>query len=280
MMNFLKNNIEKFLQYKKKVRGFSKESLETYEINLKEAIEHIDVVQEDKRIVVELMPYRVFISNNSKKTIAKKISIVRSFIKFLKDEGYHIKLLNDDIVKVPKMLPKPVEFEHIKNALKFANEEEELIILLLYGFGLRISELSNLKIKDIKNEWLEVTGKGDKRRNIPIISKLKKRIDIYLSKNIRNKYLFEKEGKRLNQNALRYKIDKIFKRVGLKVTPHQLRHSYATDILNAGGRITDVSKLLGHSSMATTQIYTKLDSNYKLKNYNMAHPLSQRSCLG
>jgi integrase/recombinase XerC len=236
----------------------------------------MEVGSVNDEIILQMMPYRINIANNNKKTVAKKISIVRSFVKFLKESGYKVKLLNDESIKTPKTLPKPVEYTHIKEALRFANEEEELIVLLLYGFGLRISELSRLKIGNIKNEWVRVTGKGDKTRNIPVLPVIKIKINSYLEKNSRNIYIFEKNGKRLSENSLRYKINKIFKRVGLKVTPHQLRHSYASDMLNRGGRITDVSRLLGHSSLSTTEIYTKLDSEYKLKNYKMAHPLSKK----
>lgn len=279
MKSFLKNNIEKFLRYKKKIKGFSEHSLTTYRLNLLEAVEIMEIENINDEMILQMMPYRIKIANNNKKTIAKKISIVRSFVKFLKESGYKIKLLNDESVKTPKTLPKPVDFIHIKEALKFADEEEELIVLLLYGFGLRISELSNLKIKDIKNEWIRVVGKGDKTRNIPVLPIVKSKINSFLEKNRRNIYIFEKNGKRLSENSLRYKINKIFKRVGLKVTPHQLRHSYASDILNSGGRITDVSRLLGHSSLSTTEIYTKLDSEYKLKNYKMAHPLSMKETV-
>ena len=92
------------------------------------------------------------------------------------------------------------------------------------------------------------------------------------------KFLFEKNGERLSENSLRYMITKIFKRVALKVTPHQLRHSYASSLLNGGAPIVDVSELLGHSSMATTQIYTKLGSALKQQNYNKAHPLGDSEC--
>jgi len=94
-----------------------------------------------------------------------------------------------------------------------------------------------------------------------------------LSSNISNKFLFEKNGERLSENSLRYIITKVFKRISIKVTPHQLRHSYATELLNGGAPIVDVSELLGHSSMATTQIYTKLGSSLKEQNYKKAHPL-------
>ena len=279
MKSFLKNSVERFLNYKQKVKGFSDTTLRTYRLNLLEAIEHLDVVVDKEKIILQLMPYRLYIANKDKKTIAKKISIIRSFVEFLKNDGKDIKLLNDESVKVPKTLPKPVEFRYIKEALKFVDEEEELIVLLLYGFGLRVSELSNLKIEDIKNDWIRVNGKGDKTRNIPILPFIKSKIDSYLEKNIKKVYIFEKNGKKLSENILRYKVNKIFGKIGIKVTPHQLRHSYASDLLNRGGRISDVSKLLGHSSLSTTEIYTKLDSEYKLQNYKMAHPLSKKEMI-
>jgi len=83
----------------------------------------------------------------------------------------------------------------------------------------------------------------------------------------------KKNGEKLSENSLRYIVTKIFKRIALKVTPHQLRHSFASSLLNNGANIVDVSELLGHSSMATTQIYTKLGSALKQQNYNKAHPL-------
>ena len=279
MKSFLKNSISKFLHYKQKVRGSSEATLKTYRLNLLEAIDQVEIFKDGDMIVIQLMPYRLNIANKNKKTIAKKISIVRSFVNFLKDEGVALKLLNDDSIKTPKSLPKPIDLEHIKEVLKVASEEEELLLLLLYGFGLRISELSNLKITDIQNRWIRVVGKGSKTRNIPIVPLLKRKIELYLEKNSKKIYIFEKNGKKLSENILRYRVNKIFAKIGIKVTPHQLRHSYASDLLNSGGRINDVSKLLGHSSISTTQIYTKLDSEYKLKNYKMAHPLSQKEMI-
>jgi len=150
---------------------------------------------------------------------------------------------------------------------------EQLIVTLLYTLGLRVSELSALRVESISDEWVRVLGKGNKQRDIPLLSKTKELIDDYLSKKEIKEFLFEKNGEKLSENSLRYIVNKVFKRVALKVTPHQLRHSYATALLNNSARISDVSELLGHSSMATTQIYTKLGSTLKQQNYNRAHPL-------
>ena len=106
-----------------------------------------------------------------------------------------------------------------------------------------------------------------------MIDSTKLLIDEYLTSFSANKFLFEKNSEKLSENSLRYKVNKVYKNVSLKVSPHQLRHSYATSLLNGGAPIVDVSELLGHSSMATTQIYTKLGSALKQQNYNKAHPL-------
>ena len=158
-------------------------------------------------------------------------------------------------------------------ALSHADKEESLVILMLYTLGVRISELTGLRVDDIGSEWIRVIGKGNKQRDIPLLPSTAKLLEAYMDEHASNIYLFEKNSQKLSENSLRYTVTKVFERVSLKVTPHQLRHSYATALLNNNARIVDVSELLGHSSMATTQIYTKLGSTLKMQNYNKAHPL-------
>ncbi len=276
MKNFLNREIDRFLQYKKTVRGFNENSYKTYKLNLEESKKYIDIEIKNEKYYINLMPYRLYISKKSKKTIAKKISIIRSFVQFLRENSYKVKLIGDELVKVPKSLPKPIDVKYIKEAYIQATTEEKILILFLYGFGLRISELSNLKKVDIGENWIRVIGKGDKTRNIPIVPFIKETIKQYIKENNHLNYIFEKNGQKLSENILRYKIGKIFSKIGIKATPHQLRHSYASDLLNGGARINDVSILLGHSSLSTTEIYTKLGSNYKMKNYQNAHPLCNK----
>jgi len=219
------------------------------------------------------MPYRIKIAHLNAKTISKKLSAMRGFVEYLNDNGVSCVLTSDDSVKVAKTLPKPVSHQHILEALEYADLQEKLIVIMLYTLGLRISELSSLKLDDISDEWVRVLGKGNKQRDLPLISSTKKILDEYLSAFVLKQFLFEKNGEKLSENSLRYIVTKVFRKVGIKVTPHQLRHSYATSLLNSGAPIVDVSELLGHSSMATTQIYTKLGSALKQQNYNKAHPL-------
>ncbi len=128
---------------------------------------------------------------------------------------------------------------------------------------------------EISGEWVRVTGKGQKSRDIPLLPSTYALIQRYINEMRPHRFLFESKQGQLSVNSLRYLVTKCFKRIGLKVTPHQLRHSYATALLNNDARIADVSELLGHSSMATTQIYTKLGSSLKMQNYLKAHPLCQ-----
>ena len=262
-----------FLIYLEKVRGYSDLTLKSYDEALSEALGIIEIEEKAGTTVFNLMPYRIKIAALKQKTIAKKLSAIRSFTEYLNSQGEHITLKADESIKVPKTLPKPIPHEHIMEALEKAEPEERLVVTMLYTLGLRISELTGLKLEDIGDEWIRVVGKGNKQRDIPLIDTTNRLLKGYVDESRPKKYLFEKNSQKLSENSLRYIITKVFKRVALRVTPHQLRHSYATVLLNNNARIADVSELLGHSSMATTQIYTKLGSALKMQNYNKAHPL-------
>jgi integrase/recombinase XerC len=264
---------EKFLENLKGYKGYSELTIKTYKEALDEAFEYIEIVQEDKHILFNLMPYRIHISSLKSKTISKKLSAIRSFSEYLGEIGFKVTLKGDESVKVAKTLPKPIAHEHIVEALKQANLREKLIITILYTMGLRISELSTLQLENINDQWIRVIGKGNKQRDIPLLQTTQKLLEEYLKDFQPKRFLFEKNEEKLSENSLRYIINKVFARISLKVTPHQLRHSYATSLLNGGAPIVDVSELLGHSSMATTQIYTKLGSALKKQNYDKAHPL-------
>lgn len=277
LRSYLKKLIEKykveFLESLENLRGYSDLTIKSYAETLNEAALYVEVYKQDKTTILNLMPYRLKIASLNSKTISKKLSAIRSFVSYLNDNGMSVTLRADDSIKIPKTLPKPIQHKHILEALAVASLQEKVVVLMLYTLGLRISELSNLKLEDISDDWIRVLGKGSKHRDVPILASTKELIDEYLSQNTPKVFLFEKNSQRLSENSLRYIIIKVFKKVCLKVTPHQLRHSYATNMLNNGASIVDVSELLGHSSMATTQIYTKLGSALKEQNYKKAHPL-------
>lgn len=264
---------KEFLSYLEDIRGYSDLTIKSYDESLKEAFLYIEIIEEDKHVLFNLMPYRIKISSLNPKTISKKLSAIRSFTEYLNDNGVAVILRADDTIKVAKTLPKPISHEHIIEALSHCGQIEKLAVTMLYTLGVRISELSSLKICDISDGWVRVLGKGNKQRDVPLLAHTKELLDEYLSTSLQKKFIFEKNGEKLSENSLRYIVIKVFRRVGLKVSPHQLRHSYASGLLNANAPIADVSELLGHSSMATTQIYTKLGSALKQQNYNLAHPL-------
>ena len=274
MKNSLKRYKRDFIDYLGRIRGYSDLTLRTYDDALDEALAYAEIEErEEGGIRINLMPLRLRIASKKPKTIAKKLSAVRSFVSYLREEGESVELLSDENVKIPKTLPKPIPHEHIVQALEHATLEERTVVVLLYTLGLRISELAGLQREDIREEWVRVRGKGNREREVPLIATTRTLLEMYLREADPRRFVFEKDGDRLSENSLRYIIKRVFKQVGMHVTPHQLRHSYATALLNNNARIADVSDLLGHASMATTQIYTKLGSALKLENYLKSHPL-------
>jgi integrase/recombinase XerC len=277
MKTWIKKEVFNFVDYIKDVKNLSDKTEKTYSINLLESIKYVDIelVEQHNLLIIDLMPYRVYIRQSAKKTIAKKISIFRNFIKYLrKKSSYKIKLKNDDSIAIDKTLPKPILDKYIKEVIEDSPKDISIMIELIYALGLRISELESLKIKDIKNGWVIIKGKGGKIRQLPLLKSTEERLKNYLSESKSKVYLFEKDGEKMHSQQLRYRVSKAFKEKGLKVTPHQLRHSFATELLKHGAKISDVSNLLGHSSLDSTQIYTKLSSSLKSENYNKAHPLA------
>ena len=270
--------MDDFLEYIRDVRGYSDTSVTTYEIALRQMLEASEWFEEEGEWILDITPFRLTILKNSKKTIAKKLSAIHSFAAYLQDQReMPVRLIADESVKVPQTLPKPVDEQYIEEVLEDAELREKLLLVMLYGLGLRISELSGLKLEDIHQEWIEIRGKGNKVRQLPLLPAVYSLLTQFLDRYIPKHYLFEKGSANMNQAQLRYILTKLFKAKGLKVTPHQLRHSFATHLLNNGARISDVSELLGHSSMATTQVYTKLGDVRKLKEYLGAHPLALKN---
>ncbi len=271
------NYSEDFLDYLFEVRGYAETSIVTYEVALRQMRELSNIYEEDGVTILDITPFRFAIVKNHKKTIAKKLSAIHSFVKYLEDQcNLTVRLIADESIKVPQSLPKPIEEQHITAVLEEANLQEKLLISMLYGLGLRISELSTLKLEMIKEHWVQVEGKGSKVRELPLLKRLHILITQYKQAYQPKTYLFEKGNAPMNSAQLRYLLTKLFNAQGFKVTPHQLRHSFATHLLNNGARISDISELLGHATMATTQVYTKLGSVKKMQEYMKAHPLARK----
>ncbi len=267
--------LEEFCEYLLNLKNYSSLTVKTYQSSIKEAIKTSEIYEENKKIIFNITKYRIQIATQNPKTINKKISSINSFVEYLESQNIEIKLSGNNTIKSPQTLPKPIQTKNIFESLEDATLEEKLIIVFIYSFGVRISELASLKLENIDKDCIKVTGKGNKQREIPSNKFVNILLKEYIHLITPKVYLFEENSIPLTKRQLQYRLEKAFKRIGIKASPHQLRHSFATDLLNDGARINDISELLGHSSLKATGIYTKLTTNTKLKQYNMSHPLNK-----
>lgn len=227
------------------------------------------------------------LKNFSKKSVARKISSCRAFFRYLLRER-KIKLNPFEHILTPKLgkrLPSflyPEEVIKLLNAvnLKHKNGPRDLAVIeLIYASGMRVGEVAKLRIENVELESGEVLvqGKGDKERVVLIGSHAIDSIKAYLAKRDKGseRSLFlGRAGTRLTSRSIERMIRKYAKKAGLekRVTPHTLRHSFATHLLSGGADLKVVQELLGHSSLSTTQIYTHITKE-KLKSiYDKAHP--------
>jgi len=252
-------HILKRLETELKLRGFSKETIKTYLMHnklflnqIKKPIEQIKE-QDIKDYLAEL------ISNKELKprTISLKISALKFFCK---------EVLKKDIVnlktpKIPKSIPKVLSKEDILKLLSNAkNLKSKLIIQLLYSSGLRVSEVVALKLEDLdlekKEGWVR-KGKGSKDRFFILSNKIIPLIKKHISTLAKDEtYLFPGKNNHLTTRDIQKIIQNLAKKSKLKATPHTLRHSFATHLLDKGTDIRLIQELLGHSDLSTTQIYT------------------------
>jgi len=230
----------------------------------------------------------------SKATIARKLATLRSFYKFLVKRN-HVSSNPVVSIRTPKQekkLPRFLEYEEVKKLLNtppvntWLGARDRAILETLYSTGIRVSELVALNMDDIDflGEVVHIRGKGKKERIAPIGSSALQVIQHYMeyrnkraqsNGNFDSKVLFvNKHGKRLSTRSVRRKMDKYLKMAGLDpdISPHTLRHSFATHMLNNGADLRSVQELLGHQSLSTTQIYTHLTTTRLKEVYDNAHP--------
>ncbi len=234
-------------------------------------------------------------SNISNRTINRKVSTLKSFYKFLQktEQIASNPLVKHKALKVSKKIQVPFSEKEILSVLEevdrdrnFESVRNKLIVELFYATGIRRSELVNLKISaiDFVNQTVKVFGKRNKERYIPLIkptlSSLKEYIEFRDEIKTNEPFLLlTKKGKKIYDMLVYRIINNYFSRVSSKVkkSPHIIRHSFATHLLNKGADLNSVKDLLGHSSLASTQIYTH-SSLGKLKEvYNQAHPRSKKT---
>lgn len=236
-------------------------------------------------------------------TMARKIATLRSFYKWAERRGL-VPRNPMTLIRTPrqnKRLPKAITIEQIELLLSAPDDKDVLggrdraILETLYSTGIRISELVDLEIEDLDEtgEALHVRGKGKKERIVPLGTHALNSIRVY-ARLLRNDPRFagvwgedrkirplfvNKHGGRLSSRSVRRKLDKYLKEVGLdpSISPHTLRHSFATHLLDNGADLRSVQELLGHQSLSTTQVYTHLTTQRLRKAYDGAHPRAEAS---
>lgn len=286
----------RFIKYLKFEKRLSENTVISYETDLdqffsfyKEHSTSQEIEKVDKRTIRSWI-VKLSISNLSAKSINRKIASLKSFFKFLvkrdlikKNPSSHINSLKTD-QKIPSFIKERdinFLFKNIDTKEDFTGQRDLLILELLYGTGIRISELINIKISDINftKKEIKVIGKRNKERIIPLhnnaIYQTKKYLKLAEKEGYKNQYLlFTKKGEKIYPMLINRIVKKHLSTLikSKKYNPHLLRHTFATHILNKGGDLNSIKDLLGHSSLAATQVYTH-NSIEKLKEtFNSSHP--------
>lgn len=222
---------------------------------------------------------------------ARALSALRSYARFLhrKTDIKLPEILQMKSPKLPQFLPKAPSEEQAETALhaikdqdqpEWINLRNEALAMLLYGAGLRISEALGLQVQDIARDHLRILGKGNKERQVPLLPIVKAQLQAYLAASpyhgleSQAPLFMGLRGKPLQPAVFQRVLRDIRRMVGLPetVTPHALRHGFATHLLSRGADIRDIQELLGHASLSTTQRYTKVDVARLLSAYQLAHP--------
>lgn len=290
----MKKHIENFLGYLRAERAVSTHTLKAYTEDLREFDSFIDKTPKN----IDNLDIRTFLAslynrNLKKSSISRKLASIRSFFKYLHREG-HVKTNPAKLVsspRVPKNLPKFLTIDEVFTLLEtpegetFKPSRDRAIIELLYSCGLRVSELTSLDISDldIKETIIRVKGKGRKERIIPIGGKAIEAIKNYLPERIslrkKSPGLFlNNRGGRLTQRSVRRILLQYSRMINLTgdLSPHTLRHTFATHLLHEGADLRSIQELLGHSSLSTTQKYTHLDIRQLTEVYDKAHPMANK----
>ena len=276
-------------------KGNTKNTALAYKNDLIQFIDWLNIKKIKLNNLTEnnLEAYLIFLGKRGYKTssISRKTACLKAFFKFLLSENYKNKNLmknikrNNPVKSLPKSLPNN-EINLIFKNLEKTNDNKfrnKAIFEILYGCGLRVSELINLDVENINFEDSEVkcTGKGNKQRIVPTNDKCLGSVNDYIEfernfiKIKDSKALFlNKNGRRLTRQTIWSVVKECTKdlKLSVEVTPHTLRHSFATELLKGGANIREVQELMGHTSLSATQIYTFLDNDWVKKEYLNSHP--------
>jgi integrase/recombinase XerC len=296
--------IQDFQTYLEVERNVSSHTQKAYIADLQEFIHFLQnnsfVKKKDEVINVEPEAIRAYLGylyrqKVKKVTVNRKVSSLRTFYKYLLRNG-KIKKNPANMVQAPKTekyMPTFLSVDETFQLLNAAGEKPALdlrsraMMELFYSSGLRLSELAGLNIMDIdfNQELVKVRGKGKKERIVPVGKTALQAVNEYLEntgelrRNIdvdvfKNPLFLNARGKRITTRSIARIVDEATARsgIGRKISPHALRHSFATHLLNAGADLRSIQELLGHKSLSTTQKYTAVNINRMMEVYDKAHP--------
>lgn len=286
--------MEEFLNYLEYERHYSSNTIISYKNHIELFIKYLEDNKINDLNKVDYSLIRKYISflynKYNSKSICNHISSLRSFFKYLKNENI---INNNPLVlienpKLDKTLPKFLYYEDLERLLNYPDLNTDvgirdaLILELLYVTGIRVSELVNIKLNDINyiDKKIKILGKGNKERMVMYGSRCEDLLNKYLKirdnflKNNNNYLLLGVKGKKINDRIIRKMITDIVEKINLsqKVSPHTLRHTYATHMLNEGADLRSVQELLGHENLQTTTIYTHVTNERLRSVYLNTHP--------
>jgi len=272
----MSNELEAFIEYITVIKALSKKSVAAYKSDLLFFEEQLSkpLVSLDTAKLLELLS-----QYENKRTLNRKLSAVNAFFDFCYKSHFSDEKRKLKSSKIPKLLPKFLSYEEIQKGLEsidktsWIGKRDYALILFLYASGARISEALSLKREDIEGEWLYIRhAKGDKERVVPLAKVAIDAIEEYLRELSFDKgYLwYNYQGGQLSRISA-YKITQKY----LGVSPHVLRHSYATSLIRGGADLRVVQELLGHASLLTTQIYTHIQKQDLKDTVSVYHPMSK-----
>ncbi|HEX2960130.1 MAG TPA: tyrosine-type recombinase/integrase [Chitinispirillaceae bacterium] len=292
--------INNFVEYIKKEKGFSNHTVDAYNRDLKQFFDFISQKypgSNDLETVMKKNQIRLFIqhltaSGLKPRSLARKVAALKSFSRYCVKQNV-LSTNHSKVIATPKLdKPLPVFLtqkqtsEIVSNCSnEFTALRNDTIMEFFYGSGIRLSELHGLTLgdMDLHKRMLHVLGKGKKERIVPITSiaaeLAKKYIQVLPGQRDLKAPLFtNSEGERISRRQIERIVEKKLTGISInkKKSPHVLRHSFATHLLDEGADIRAVKELLGHSSLAATQIYTHISKEHLTKIYRQAHPRSQK----
>ncbi|WP_339917512.1 site-specific tyrosine recombinase [Yeosuana marina] len=284
--------------YLKIERGLSKNSIDNYVLDVKKLIAYLEenhITLTPISITPDIIQQFIYsiAKELNERTQSRIISGLRSFFSYLVFEDYRnsnpLELVESP--KIGRKLPDTLsefEIDTIIGAIDLSTPEGErnrAILETLYGCGLRVSELTNLKLSDLffDEGFIKVTGKGDKQRFVPIVGTTQKYINIYknqirpnipIQPNYEDTLFLNRRGKQLTRAMIFTIIKQLAEKIGLKksISPHTFRHSFATHLLQNNADLRSIQMMLGHESITTTEIYVHLDKGHLSKIVEKYHP--------